>query len=144
MNTTPHTNANVLRRAYEAFVGDNRDEARPLVGDEFVWHMAGRNILTGDYSGLDEVIALFQRMSALTNGTYGVEVHETLANDVHGVAITLAAGERDGRQLGDRHVAGLRMGVTVCHMSDGKLAECWYYPPSQYFEDEFWSSSESD
>jgi ketosteroid isomerase-like protein len=143
MTAMSHPNADVLRRAYAAFIGASREEALGLVDDEVVWHMAGHNLLTGDYRGIDDVIGLFERMSALTNGTFGVEVHDTLANDVHGVAITLAAGERHGRRLGDRHIAGLRMGVTVCHLSGGKLTECWYYPPSQYFDDDFWSSPES-
>jgi hypothetical protein len=134
-----NTNEGTLQRTVEALVRANTDNIGGIVDNEIVWHMPGRNLLTGDYRGRDEVLGLFKRMQAMTNDTFNLEYHEVLANEEHGVILSMARGERNGRLLGIRRTSGYRVGVIVCHFMKGKVSECWYYPPDQGFEDKFWS-----
>jgi len=71
-----------------------------LLADDVVWHSPGKNALTGDYTGIPAVLALFGRTFELTGGTFCTEVHDNVANDAHGVALVTISGSRDGTSNG--------------------------------------------
>ncbi len=94
----------------------------PTSPPDIVWHNGGHNILTGDYKGVDDVIALFGRSAQEAGGTLKFELHDVLANDTHGIALVKATAERNGKTL-DSNV------VQVVHYNaEGQTTEAWFIP----------------
>jgi ketosteroid isomerase-like protein len=112
-----------MRRGYEAFGKADLDGIRDLLAPDVVWHFGGDNPLTGDYKGIDEVFGLFGKMFEMTAGDMNQEVHDLLASDKHGVAIThLRASRPDGRTLDVNQVA-------IYHSDDqNRVSEAWLLP----------------
>jgi ketosteroid isomerase-like protein len=127
-----HPNEDLLRRGYEAFGRGDMATIAGLFADDIVWHAPGNSPLSGDYKGRDSVLALFGKSAELSGGTLNVEVHDILANDEHGVALTRSTAQRGGKTLDDN-------GVQVFHIRDGKTVETWFHPGDQAANDKFWS-----
>jgi len=126
-----HPNEDLLRRGYEAFSSGDMQTLGELFADDIVWHVGGRNQLSSDYRGTQEVFNLFGSFAQLTGGTLRIELHDVLANDEHAVALQKVTGEREGRTVDDN-------GVGVYHVREGKVTEAWFHPGDAYDLDEFW------
>jgi ketosteroid isomerase-like protein len=126
-----HPNEELLRRGYEAFSAGDMQTLGELFADDIVWHVGGRNQLSGDYRGREEVFGLFGRFVELTGGTLRIELHAALADDEHALALQRTTGEREGRALDDNSVG-------VYHVAGGKVTEAWFHPGDAYATDEFW------
>lgn len=126
-----HPNVELFRRGYTAFQSGDLETVASLFSPDIVWHLAGHNHHSGDHKGIDNVLALFGRNFAETNGTFKTEVHDIVANDTHGVAIATISGEKDGKTLSDRY-------THVAHFADGKLTEAWIFQEDQQAVDDFW------
>jgi ketosteroid isomerase-like protein len=129
-----HPNEELVRRGYEAFLSGDMATLGDLFTDDIAWHAPGRNQLSGDYRGKEEVFATFAKVFELTGGTFKLEIHDVLANDTHAVVLARATGEREGRTLDDKS-------VQVFHITDGKVTEQWLHPGDAYASDEFWGQS---
>ena len=105
-----HPNEDLLRRGYEAFGKGDMATMTELFADDIVWHAPGNNPLSGDHKGRDSVLALLGKSAELSGGTVKVEVHDILANDEHGVALTRGTAQRGGKSLDNN-------GVQVFHLS---------------------------
>ncbi len=127
-----HPNEDLLRRGYDAFGKGDMAALAELFADDIVWHVPGNNPLTGDYKGRDSVLGFFGKSAELAGGTLKVEVHDILANDEHGVALTHDTAQRGGKSLDDN-------AVQVFHIRDGKVVESWLYAGDQAANDKFWS-----
>jgi uncharacterized protein len=124
-----HPNATLFREGYAAFGRGDMATLGRLLADDVVWHSPGHNALTGDYTGIPAVLALFGRTFELTGGTFKNDVHDIVANDVHGVALVTVSGSRDGTSMSTRQ-------AHVVHFRDGKLAESWLLASDQAAVDE--------
>ncbi|MEA2434526.1 MAG: uncharacterized protein QOG54_1983 [Actinomycetota bacterium] len=113
-----HPNAEIVRRGYEAFAKADFDTLREVFADEITWHVPGRNSFSGSYKGMDEVFGLFAKLAQATDGTFKLELHDVVANDVHAVGLARLTADKDGKHL-DSQVAN------VFHIVDGKATECW-------------------
>jgi ketosteroid isomerase-like protein len=128
-----HPNEELVRQGYAAFLGGDLAALNDLFADDIVWHAPGRNQLSGDYRGKDEVFAQLAKVFELTGGTFSLEIHDVLADDEHAVVLLRATAERpDGRRLDD-------IGAQVFHISDGKVTEQWLHAGDVYAGDEFWN-----
>ena len=128
-----HPNEELVRTGYAAFLGGDLAALNDLFADDIVWHAPGRNQLSGDFHGKDEVFGQFAKVFELTEGSFSLEIHDVLADDEHAVVLTKATGSRpDGRTLEDTS-------VQVFHVADGKVVEQWLHPGDQYATDEFWA-----
>ncbi|HXF56848.1 MAG TPA: nuclear transport factor 2 family protein [Actinomycetota bacterium] len=127
-----HPNEDLLRRGYEAFARGDLQTVGEVFADDIVWHVPGRGPLAGTYRGRDEVMGFFARLFDLSGGRFGLEVHDLLANDEHGVVLVVARGERAGKTLE-------AYDVHVWHLRDGRAVEYWGHPFDLYAVDEFWS-----
>ncbi len=128
-----HPNEELVRNGYGAFLAGDFAALNDLFDDDIVWHSPGRNQLSGDQRGKDEVFTQFAKVFELTGGTFQLEIHDVLANDDHVVVLTRATGDIGDRHLDDRS-------VQVFHITDGKVTEQWLHPGDQYATDEFWGS----
>jgi hypothetical protein len=127
-----HPNEELLRKGYDAFGRGDMRTIQSLFAEDIVWHFPGRGPLAGDYKGVGEVMAWLGRSVELTGGTLRLEIHDILANDEHGVALTRATAERGGKRLADD-------GVSVFHIREGKAVEVWTHLGDLYASDDFWS-----
>jgi ketosteroid isomerase-like protein len=125
-----HPNEELIRKGYEAFLSGDMEALSGLLADDIIWHSPGRNQLSGDFRGKEEVFATFAKLIELTGGTFNLEIHDVLANDTHAVVLARATGEREGMKLDDN-------GVQVFHMTDGKVTEQWLHPGDPYATDQF-------
>jgi ketosteroid isomerase-like protein len=127
-----HPNEDLIRQGYEAFGKGDLQKLGELFTPDVIWHAPGRNPISGDYKGQEEVFGVFGKIAELTGGTFKLDIHDVLANDTHGVALVTATGQRGGKSLSDNQ-------VNVFHIEDGKVAEFWAHPGDQYAIDEWWS-----
>src|SRR6266496_3675082 len=128
-----HPNEQRLRDGFEAFSKGDLDTLRnEYLAPDIVWHSPGRNQLSGNYEGIDQVMGLFGRLVELTGGTFRQELHDVLANDEHGVTLATATAEREGKTFRNN-------GVLVFNLKDGKVTEAWLHPGDQYAADDFFS-----
>ena len=125
-----HPNEDLARKGYEAFGKGDLDTLTELFADDIQWHTPGRNQLSGDLKGRDEVFAQFAKIAEITGGSFKLDVHDVLANDEHAVVLVTSTGTRDGKSLTDNQ-------VHVLHVSGGKVTEFWGHPGDQHATDEF-------
>jgi uncharacterized protein len=126
-----HPNEDVIRRGYEAFNTGDMDTLRELFDPDIVWHVPGRNAISGDHRGPDAVLGFFGKVFEITGGTFRADLHDVTANDEHAAALHVARGQSQGKTLEDNNVVAF-------HVHDGKIVEAWHYFEDQYANDEFW------
>ncbi len=125
-----HPNAQLWRRAQEAFSRRDMDALRTLWADDIVYHVPGASPIAGDHKGLDAVLALFAKIVEM--GIRIVDVHDVLASDDHVVALVRGTASRRGQQMSMNQ-------ANIYHVRDGKIAEAWLLPTDQLAFDEFFS-----
>jgi uncharacterized protein len=84
--------------------------------------------MAGDFEGRDAVVAHLMDHDAVATS----EVAAVLDDDKFAIAIEHVTAERDGKVY-DRH------DVIVYRIKEGKVAEGWHYPESQYEWDDLLS-----
>jgi ketosteroid isomerase-like protein len=127
-----HPHIEMFHRAHEAFERGDTEAMRGWFADDFVWHEGGRNSLTGDYRGADEVFALFNKIGAATDGHFDARLEDVLANGTHLVALLMLTARR-----GTHEIRMKRVNVYSVN-PDGRVAERWgYVGDQQAFDDLF-------
>jgi ketosteroid isomerase-like protein len=125
-----HPNEAVVRRFVDAMVARDVGAIADCFTDDVVFHIAGRNPLSGEYRGKGRVLTeLFQAWEEAF-GHLEIDVHDVLANDDHVVVLSDRRVERDGRTL-DMRAAG------VYHVRDGRISEAWLMEWDPYSIDRF-------
>jgi ketosteroid isomerase-like protein len=129
-NDVSHKNEETLRSLYDAF---GRGDVGTVMGfwtDDIEFHISGRAPVSGEYRGKDEVLGFIGKLMELSQGTFRIEVLDILANDEHGVALTIERGQRQEKTLENR-------AVHVWEMRNGRYASFRGYNENVW--DEFWS-----
>ena len=124
-----HPNVARIRDGYAAFAKGDFAALTDLLAEDLVWHQGGRNQLVGDYRGREAVFGYFAKLMEVTEGSFHVDVHAVLADDEHGVALTVATASRGGRSMTAND-------ADVMHLRDGKITEFWTSSTDQYAFDE--------
>ena len=124
-----HPNAALIRQTYNAA---DAAALASFYAEDMAWHWPGSGPLCGDYKGRDAVLAVFGRIQELCGGTFRIEVHDVLANDEHGVALTRWTASRQGKHLNV-------LDADVYHIRDSKIVEFWSFAEDQGLVNEFWS-----
>jgi len=127
-----HSNAQIARNAYDAFLSGDMGTMGKLMSDDMVWHTAGNNPLSGTYSGKEEVFGFFAKIAELADSPLQMDIHDVLANDDHAVALLTVTASKGGNSLEAR-------AVHIMHIADGRLTEFWNFQEDQATVDEFWS-----
>ena len=127
-----HSNAEPIRRAFDAFASGDMATMQSLVAENTVWHIPGRGPLAGDHRGRDAVFEMFGRLVQASGGTFTQALHDVVASGDHAVALTFATASRAGHSYDGRD-------VWVFHLREGQIAEAWWRPEDLYAADEFWT-----
>ncbi|MDQ4036973.1 MAG: nuclear transport factor 2 family protein [Actinomycetota bacterium] len=69
---------------YNAFAKGDVETVMGQLTDDIEYHISGRSLESGSYSGKDEVLGFFGKLMQLSEGTFRLEVENILANDEHG------------------------------------------------------------
>ena len=118
-----HAHVETLRRTDEAMAAEDLETFFAQYTGDVVVHIGGDSKLTGDYTGLDELQALFGRFME-ASGEYSFENHAYLADDEHGITLQRGTMKRDGKTFSTNE-------VFICHFRDGRISEFWYVPLDQ-------------
>ncbi len=121
-----HPNEQVVRDYLRAFSGRDLDRVAEFIADDIVIHFPGRNPISGEKRGKEDVLSFFRGMMQRAGvGGEPPDVHDVLANDEHVVV------------LATRKIAGIDASVAVVyHFSGGKITEVWWHERDQYAVDE--------
>lgn len=125
-----HSNEQTLRTIYDALAKGDVSTITGLLTDDIKFHISGRSPVSGQYSGKEEVLGFIRQLMERSGGSFSVEVLDILANDHHGVALTMESGERQGKSLQNR-------AAHVWEMQDGKCTIFRGYNQNAW--DDFWS-----
>ena len=87
VTTAEHPNALRMRESFAAFARGDLETVRQNMTADVVWTNAGTSPLAGTHRGWDEVLAMFVRLTEITEGTFGIDLVSVLADDLHSVAI---------------------------------------------------------
>ncbi len=59
-----HTHFEALhRRGHEAFARGDRNALAQIIGENTLWHTAGKSPVSGDYQGRESVFGFFDRLA---------------------------------------------------------------------------------
>lgn len=120
-----------VHRLYQALL----DRDIPALTKAFAnanYHVPGNNIVSGTYRGSQEILGLFARTAAETNGTLRFDLHDLVGGENHVVMLDHVTGTRKGRKLDQSR-------VVIAHVEDGITTDVWLVPEDEYDFDEFWS-----
>ena len=127
-----HPNADLVRKGFEAFAAGDMATMDQLMADDAKWHAPGTSPVSGDFEGKDAIFGSFARIPQETD-SFQQEIHATLADDEHAVALVKSAIARGGRTLEFGQ-------VFVFHITGGKVTEAWVTPVDHAAVEAFWAS----
>ncbi len=126
------SNADVIRKAYENFAHKNIPEVFAAFDPAITWHIPGHGPLSGDYRGHGEIGGFFQHTMELSEGAFGMDVHNVLAEGDLVVALVTVNAKRNG-------VSASFPEVHVWRLRNGKAIEFREYQGDELREDRFWA-----
>jgi ketosteroid isomerase-like protein len=126
-------NAEVMRRAYEAFNAGDIETLNELFDESVVWHLPGRSSMAKDYQGRDATLAYFGQIGQESGGTFQAELQQLLAgDDDRVVGIQRSTADRNGKHLDVGN-------CIVFELKDGRVTDGREHFHDLYAWDEFWS-----
>ena len=90
-----------VRRGYQAFGEGDMETLGSLYTDDVVQTMPGKNLLSGEYQGRDNVLGLYGKIFELSGGTFKAELKSAKTEGDKVVSVHHSQGERGGKTLSD-------------------------------------------
>jgi len=101
--------------------------------EDVVWRYPGRNPLSGEYRGKEDVAGFFRGLRELTGGNFSSETERIMVDEDSAFVHELPRGTMKGKPLEWRTVLMFRL-------RDGKIAEVEVFQNVQHELDEWWNS----
>lgn len=133
MTTDQLPTVNRVRTLFGAMSTGNSAVLLEMLGDDVVWHVAGRNSLSGTYHGPQQFLGVVQRFTEMTANNFSLELVDILADERHASLIAHVEAQRDDRRL--RATAA----VGIVFDEAGKVAELWHLNEDQAAYDAFFA-----
>ena len=127
-----HPNVELVNGIYQAYADGDLPAVRRAYAGNVVLHGESAGVLSGTYSGIDDVMSWMARIGEETNGTWLLEPVRVIADDEYVVALQTASGRRGGKSIKTRQ-------VIVSHVTDGQIDEVWFGTEDGSSLDAFWS-----
>jgi ketosteroid isomerase-like protein len=109
-----------IRELYAARARRDWDAVRALFAEEIGWHEPGEEDYSGDYRGREEVVALLEKLVAVTEDTFQLEPQAFLNSVEYSAVLVRWSAERQGTRSEGNEIA-------VYRFRDGKIAQVWFY-----------------
>jgi ketosteroid isomerase-like protein len=130
---TPSGAAQIVQSLYEDFARGDMPAVMGRLAEDISWRIPGDHLVSGNFSGHDEIVAFFQQINELSGGTFRVDVHEILEGASGTVvALMTISAERDGRR-------GSFETVHVWRIEDARATSFREYHDRQAAINAFWS-----
>jgi ketosteroid isomerase-like protein len=129
MKRTSDASVQLLRQALDAFNRGDAQAAAALMTDDIEWHEIGR---AEPIRGKEALAARFG--AGLPAWEISVEVHDTLANADHAIALVTATARMGGRSLTYRT-------AEIYHVRDGKVSARWAFSDDTAAINEFFAGA---
>ncbi len=126
----------LVRRAYQNFESGDLDLLGVVMAHNVVWHEPGRSSFAGHYRGPEEVLGFLRRLSALSGGTFKIDVLAVLSEPERAVVL-----QRETAVINDRTLDVIAAVEVEVHR--GKITEVTVYHHDTYAFDEFWTEVSS-
>lgn len=126
-----HKNETALRKADAEMLKGNVQAMFDLFDDDVVFHIGGRNKMSGDFKSKEMLQEMFAKLLQVL-GTPEMETHDILANDTHGIILQTFRGERGGERITINSIATFHFGA------GGKITEAWFIDEDPYTADPFY------
>jgi ketosteroid isomerase-like protein len=131
--TSEMTNADVVRRGYQAFNEADIDTIVEMWADDATWTTPGTSSVAGTARGKDAVLAQYGRYGGETNGTLQAQLIAVFeSDDGRVVGLHRNVGERNGKQLDTEC-------CIVFEVADGKVKSGTEHFFDLHNWDQFWS-----
>jgi ketosteroid isomerase-like protein len=131
-STETSTRVTAVKRGYEAFQTGDMDTMRQVLAADVSWHSRGQGPGSGDFQGVDDVIAEFGRLFQESGGTFRVAVDEILEGDHNVVVLAHAHATRDGKTLDERY-------AHIFNFRGEQVSEAWVVNYNQAASAAFWA-----
>jgi ketosteroid isomerase-like protein len=89
----------IIRRGYKAFGEGDMETLGSLYTPDVVQRMPGNNQLSGEHTGVDNVLGLYGRLFELSGGTFSVELKSVKTQGDKVVTVHHSKAEREGKTL---------------------------------------------
>jgi ketosteroid isomerase-like protein len=127
------SNATIIRNAYDAFAKGDVPSVFAVFDPAITWHVPGHSLLSGDFTGRDQIGGFLMRTMELSEGTCGIDVHNVLTDGDLVVALVTVHAQRKGTPT------SFFPEVHVWHLEHGKVTGFREYQGDEQGEDRFWS-----
>jgi uncharacterized protein len=88
-----------IRRGYQAFGDGDMETLRSIYTPDVVQIQPGENQLSGEHTGVDNVLGLYGKLFELSGGTFVVTLKSVTTEGERVVAVHGAKAERGGKTL---------------------------------------------
>ena len=130
-STEASTRVTTVQRGYEAFQTGDMDTLRALLASDVAWHAPGQGSLSGDFHGVNDVIAEFGRLFQESGGTFRVAVNEILEGDQSVVVLARSSANRGNKTLDQPY-------AHIFHFRGDQVSEAWVINYDQAATAAFW------
>ena len=132
-DTLRERNLALVRRFCEARTDGDQEAIMGCLAEDVVWRYPGRNALSGEYRGKEEVAGFFHRLRERTGGNFSSEIERIMVDETAAFVHELPRGTRKGKTLEWRT-------VLMFWLRDGKISEVDVFQNMQHELDEWWDS----
>ncbi|MEY9931258.1 ketosteroid isomerase-like protein [Catenulispora sp. GP43] len=128
-----HPHIALVRRGYEAFNKGDVDTLREIIARDCVQHVGGDSLASGEFKGVDAMLAYYARLAELTGGTFRAapELFSTDGNG-HVIVVHRLTGTRGDKTLDQR-------GALLFQIADDKAVDLLQCDTDLDESDRFWS-----
>ena len=88
-----------IRRGYKAFSEGDMDVLRAIFTADVVQSQPGNNQVSGEYTGVDNVLGLYGQLFELSGGTFSVDLKSVKPQGDNVVAVHHAKAQHEGKVL---------------------------------------------
>ena len=126
------SNAELVRKLYEARERGDLETVRETLADEIVWHEPDLdNPHTGDLHGPDAVLGMIREAQRLTDETFRLVPREVMAHGEHVVALINWSAEINGERIKGKEVA-------VYRVRNARVVEVSFHLDNPASDEAFW------
>jgi ketosteroid isomerase-like protein len=126
-------NIQVVENYFAALAAGQFEKLPTILSPNVIWHQGGNGVLSGTYTGIDEVFKLFGKFMEISAGTFKIDRIESIQENSGLVIASLHfMAQKPGAEIAMK-------GFDVMKVVDGRITEVFLYSEHSDEEDKFWT-----